>query len=326
MEFTDLLADARIPPNQTMLLRHDHRGLSALKQGRDWFGSFISIQRADRSPVRGGAKYVAQFVSGTALPSGAQTAIFVGLTEIFGRWPWDPDRLPRLWNTHGGIIPQIDNEAVDFGWLDSLSDKIGTTIEWGYSPRSWYQWAHLRSKRIIEKQGNALEEALEFAPIRLVLSEEEKRQITLEYEDSEIHREIIRNPELLERKYRETLVEIRPEQDRFRKLLMAKQDHACAITGCDVPESLDAAHIVPFAEGRTSRDLASNGLLLRCDIHRLFDRHLISIDPTNLTIWLNPSLRDSDYSRYHGLEIETDASLSALKEHFHRCRLKLNQA
>ena len=107
---------------------------------------------------------------------------------------------------------------------------------------------------------------------------------------------------------------------------MAKQDHACVITGCAVQESLDAAHIVPFAEGRAQRDFVSNGLLLRCDIHRLFDRHLISIDPTNLTVLLNPSLRDSDYWGYGGLEIETEASRSALKEHFHRYQLKLKQA
>ena len=172
MYFTDLLAAAGIPANQTMLLRHDHRGLSALKQGRDWFGSFISIQRSDRSPVRGGARYVAQFVAGPVLPSGAQTAIFVGLTEVFGRWPWDPTRLPRLCNSQDAIIPQIGIEAVDFGWLDSLSDKIGTTIEWGYSPRSWYQWAHLRTKRVIEKEGDALAEAFKSTPITLVLSEE----------------------------------------------------------------------------------------------------------------------------------------------------------
>lgn len=68
-----------------------------MKQGRGWFGSFISIQSAANSPFRTAPRYAAHFVPGMPLPNGSSPAVFVGLTEVFDRWPWDPDRLPRLW-------------------------------------------------------------------------------------------------------------------------------------------------------------------------------------------------------------------------------------
>lgn len=41
---------------------------------------------------------------------------------------------------------------------------------------------------------------------------------------------------------------------------------------------LDAAHIKPVSEGGTHR--VDNGLLLRSDVHTLFDRGYVGIDPT----------------------------------------------
>ena len=71
-------------------------------------------------------------------------------------------------------------------------------------------------------------------------------------------------------------------QGRFRDMLLSAYGGKCAVTGCSIPEVLEAAHIIPYS-GDPS-DHVCNGLLLRSDIHMLFDAHLIAIDPTKMTI------------------------------------------
>lgn len=73
----------------------------------------------------------------------------------------------------------------------------------------------------------------------------------------------------------------REGQGRFRELLLDAYGGACAITQYDARPALDGAHILPFM-GRPS-DTARNGLLLRSDIHRLFDRYLLAVDTSNMT-------------------------------------------
>ena len=89
---------------------------------------------------------------------------------------------------------------------------------------------------------------------------------------------------------------------------------------------LEAAHIVPYAEGHAWRDRAANGLLLRRDIHRLFDLLRLAVDPADFTVWLAPDLRAPaglqapPYGGLHGQPIETLASPAALGTHFRRAR------
>lgn len=49
----------------------------------------------------------------------------------------------------------------------------------------------------------------------------------------------------------------------------------CCITGCTVDTLLEAAHIIPYRGDQTND--VTNGLLLRVDLHRLFDAHLLSM-------------------------------------------------
>lgn len=315
----DLLHDAGIDPAATKLLRHDHRGLSALKRGRDWFGSFVSIQSAADSPFRSEPRYAAHFVRGAPLPNGSSTAVFVGLTEVLGRWPWDRDRLPRLWLPDDYKNPEHDNEAVDQEWLDALAEyEQRLLVDWGFAPRAWHQWAHEKRKPIIQLGGaeDALNEAMSKAGVTLTLSEAEKFEETLKYQDRELQREIAKHRDSIDRQYRQQLVEIRQDQGKFRKALLKWYGMRCCVTGCTVPEVLEAAHIIPFREGLSCRDLPSNGILLRRDIHCLFDLMLLSIDPGTCSVWLSPALRDGEYRELHGAEVELFASTHALAEHF----------
>lgn len=100
----------------------------------------------------------------------------------------------------------------------------------------------------------------------------------------------------LERVLRE--VKRRLGQSDFRKGLITAYNSRCAVSGCDAVEALEAAHIDAYS-GKESNQ-PSNGLLLRADIHTLFDLDLIGIDPTTLTIALGSVLKKTSYSDLQG--------------------------
>lgn len=85
----------------------------------------------------------------------------------------------------------------------------------------------------------------------------------------------------------------RQGQREFRRLLLEAYENQCAITGCDVVDVLEAAHIYPYMGRETN--IASNGLLLRADVHTLFDLKLVSIDASAMQVCVAPSLGGSDY-------------------------------
>ena len=62
----------------------------------------------------------------------------------------------------------------------------------------------------------------------------------------------------------------RGHQGPFRQQLL-ELDGRCAISGEVCEEALEAAHIVPAHKG--GREIVTNGILLRADLHRLYDRN-----------------------------------------------------
>ncbi len=73
------------------------------------------------------------------------------------------------------------------------------------------------------------------------------------------------------------LVRPRLGQGAFRILVTDSYRRRCAISGERTLPALDAAHIQPFADGGAHE--ASNGILLRRDIHSLFDAGYVTIAP-----------------------------------------------
>lgn len=93
-------------------------------------------------------------------------------------------------------------------------------------------------------------------------------------------------------------VAAREGQDRFRTAVMNAYQFQCAVTEYDAIEGLDAAHIVPYMGPGTNR--ISNGLLLRADIHRLFDRGALAVDETSFSVLLKPHLVVTRYGKLQG--------------------------
>lgn len=97
-------------------------------------------------------------------------------------------------------------------------------------------------------------------------------------------------------------IQCRRGQPEFRQRLLAVYDGRCVITGCSVVEALEAAHIVPYAADGAYA--TSNGLLMRADIHTLFDLHLLSICPDKNKVQLNPRLQAA-YGQLEGQVLRT---------------------
>ena len=72
-------------------------------------------------------------------------------------------------------------------------------------------------------------------------------------------------------------VEERPEQTSFRRRVGDACGWACVITGETVREVLDAAHL-PGSSWRAGDNAATDGVLLRADLHRLLDANLLRIE------------------------------------------------
>ncbi|WP_145883039.1 HNH endonuclease signature motif containing protein [Streptomyces sp. BK340] len=117
---------------------------------------------------------------------------------------------------------------------------------------------------------------------------------------------------------RRTIAAARRGQDAFRKALVREYGMFCAVTGPTPAEALEAAHLRPFAV--TEQHHVEEGLLLRADIHRLFDSGLLAIGP-NLLVSIAPSLLGyTGYRALHGtpLRIPKDAPLNrrVIEEHY----------
>ena len=73
------------------------------------------------------------------------------------------------------------------------------------------------------------------------------------------------------------LVKPRLGQGTFRMAVMDAYSRACAVTGEHSLPALEAIHIRPYSDQGTHD--VSNGLLLRRDIHSLFDRGYVTVTP-----------------------------------------------
>jgi len=74
-----------------------------------------------------------------------------------------------------------------------------------------------------------------------------------------------------------TLIRPRLGQGAFRILVTDTYERRCAVTRERALPTLEAAHIRPVAEQGEHR--VDNGLLLRADVHKLFDKGYVSVTP-----------------------------------------------
>jgi putative restriction endonuclease len=85
------------------------------------------------------------------------------------------------------------------------------------------------------------------------------------------------------------LVPYRLGQQAFQAVVLDAYGRRCAITGTAIRPVLEAAHIRPVAAGGEHR--IDNGLLLRSDVHTMFDRGYLGVNP-HYRLHVSPRLRN----------------------------------
>lgn len=98
----------------------------------------------------------------------------------------------------------------------------------------------------------------------------------------------------------------RQGQTEFRNALLIAYAERCAISGCTTTELLDACHIFPAKHDNSTHGL-DNGLLLRTDLHTLFDLGLLAIHPKKRTVWLSPVVHDDTYTKFRDKPLKATA-------------------
>ncbi len=84
---------------------------------------------------------------------------------------------------------------------------------------------------------------------------------------------------MVERERRFTQTEVRVQQSAFRRVVFLACNGCCVVSGCDVPEALEAAHLLG-RDWRVGHNEASDGILLRRDLHAMYDAGLLMISET----------------------------------------------
>lgn len=121
--------------------------------------------------------------------------------------------------------------------------------------------------------------------------------------DEEKSQLILEDPEAIYGK--SILTKVRLGQGAFRVLVTDAYNRKCAISGEKTLPVLEAAHIKPYAE--SGPHFISNALLLRSDLHKLFDSGYLTIT-SELKVEVSKRIKEEfengkEYYRFHGNEL-----------------------
>lgn len=123
------------------------------------------------------------------------------------------------------------------------------------------------------------------------------------------------NPQSFDESVEKTLREItqRRGQYNFRRQLIDIYNGKCAMTDTKVLQVLQVAHIIPYKGEATN--VVTNGVLLRSDIHDLYDLNLIGIDQ-EYKIVVSHELDETEYGSLNGklIDLPTDPKKWPSKE------------
>lgn len=114
---------------------------------------------------------------------------------------------------------------------------------------------------------------------------------------------------------------VRNGQAVFRNRLLKRYGEICAFTGPAPARALDAAHLYSYAAEEIHHE--HGGLLLRKDLHHLFDAGLLAVDPLSLRLSCPALLQYPAYGRLHGSALHIAPSTSQkewLSQHWQQHR------
>jgi hypothetical protein len=108
------------------------------------------------------------------------------------------------------------------------------------------------------------------------------------------------------------VVKARPNQANFRANAMKRHNARCVVTRFRVTSVLEAAHVIPHT-GNPAFEVPENSLILRRDIHALFDACLLAIHPKSNQILISPELTGTPYEKLAGRTVDHQLAPEALR-------------
>lgn len=199
----------------------------------------------------------------------------------------------------------IDFDGFSGAFLDFIkqADKKELSLLW-----------ERRESYLTAEQGAKL-----YVKLRLMHGLDSKERDYLEFIDSDLIKNLERDFEkeagsavLYGKKIGNVKQTIRQGQEKFRKHLLAAHGGKCAVTGCSVIEVLEAAHIASYNGSHTNS--IGNGLMLRSDIHRLFDSNLLAIDPNHMVVRICKTICNSEYNEFDNKPIPPEVAIIISRE------------
>jgi hypothetical protein len=100
--------------------------------------------------------------------------------------------------------------------------------------------------------------------------------------------------------------ETRLSQSTFREGLIQKYGK-CIITDTNCLDELEAAHIIPYKEDKHNF-FVSNGLLLKSNIHKTFDKYKWTINPDTFMIEVKNNIDVGEIKKYQGTKVNLNHS------------------
>lgn len=109
---------------------------------------------------------------------------------------------------------------------------------------------------------------------------------------------LIQSPKPVSKKNR--IIPERIGQGIFRTKVFKAYGEKCCISGVGTPELIEAAHIQPYINQESNH--IQNGLLLRVDLHKLYDNGLLYITE-DFRVEISSQVQEDYYKGFHGRQI-----------------------
>jgi len=188
---------------------------------------------------------------------------------------------------------------------DNVNPQIGCIVLTNpifFDPEDWIPTPPNWSKSIVQGKGYSTEDEIGknlWAKVELLL---ERYMLGSVPNDNPF---ILREPE--DRYRTSVLSKVRIGQGAFRVLITDAYQRRCSITGEKTLPVLESAHIRSYSEDGPHS--ISNGILLRSDIHKLFDNGYLTIT-TDLKVEVSKRIKEEflngkEYYQYHGKGLMT---------------------
>jgi len=167
--------------------------------------------------------------------------------------------------------------------------------DWIPAPSDW-------SKNIVSGKSYSTEEPIG----KEIWNQVEARLERYNFYDKEMREgDAISADTSLANRYGSYLAKVRLGQGSFRLLITDVYNRRCAVSGERTLPVLEAAHIKPYAE--SGPHAIANGLLLRSDLHKLFDAGYITVTE-NYSVEVSKRIKaeyenGKEYYRYHGKKL-----------------------